>query len=127
MFVEAKIKEEHNITYRDWDTIHHIGHKVNNTRGGCMVQCHPSMKMGKNNPPKMNNTLNEALHFTIPFRDDRLHIFLVYIHHSSKIEETIFTKAALYEYSIIIGDFNPNQTKKGKSVNFFKTVPSEDL
>lgn len=118
MFVEAKIKKDHNIAYRDWDVIHRVGHTVDNTRGGSIVQCHPGLKMGKNNSPALNNNFNETLHFTIPFKEDKLHIFLIYIHPHSKIEETIFTKAALYKYSIIIGDFNPNQTKN-KQINKF--------
>ncbi|XP_045460096.1 uncharacterized protein LOC123670624 isoform X1 [Harmonia axyridis] len=120
MFVEAQIKEEHSTGYRDWDTIHRIGHKINNTRGGSLVQCHPSLKMGKNNCPVINNNLNEALHFTTPFKEENLHIFLVYIHPRAKIEETIFTKAALYKYSIIVGDFNPNEAKNKQIKKFLQ-------
>lgn len=120
MFVEAKIKEEQLITYRDWDIIKKIGNKTTNTRGGSIVQCHPSLKMGKENPPAINNRLNECLHFTIPFKGEKLHVFLVYIHPHSKIEETIFTKAAVYKYSIIIGDFNINKMKQKQLTKFLQ-------
>lgn len=55
------------------------------------------MRLQKNNPPIINNPLNETIHFSIPFKDDRKHIFLVYIDPRSNIEDTIFPKAVLYK------------------------------
>ena len=61
---------------------------------------------------------NETLHMSIPFQGEKLHIFLVYNHPNSRIEDTIFTKAALYKYAIIIGDFNINRAKRKHIDNF---------
>lgn len=119
MFVEAKIKDSHNTNYRDWTTIHKVGHKLQNTRGGSLVQCHPHIKCTKDNPPVINNPLNEVTHFSIPFKNEKLHIFLVYFHPTGRIEETLFTKAALYKYVMIIGDINATTASKKKIINNF--------
>lgn len=75
--------------------------------------------MKKENAPRVNNPLNEVTHFSIPFLNDKLHIFLVYIHHSSTdIENTLFTKAALCKYALIIGDFNVNKRRE-KQIKIF--------
>ena len=73
---------------------------------------HPNVKLGKANPPAINNFLNDCLHFTLPYMNDKIHIFLVYIHPHAKLENAIFVKAALYKYAIIIGDLNVNKKKK---------------
>jgi hypothetical protein len=73
--------------------------------------------MGKENQLHITNPLNEALHFTIPYQNDKLHIFLVYIHPMAPIENNIFTKASLYKYCIIIGDLNLNKQKKKTTQN----------
>lgn len=118
MCVETKSKENTS-PLNNWDIIQQKGNIVNtNIRGGSLVQAKQQVKLGKANPPAINNTLNSCLHFTIPFRKSKLHILLVYIHPTSLIEETIFTKAALYEYCVIIGDFNPSARKK-QQLNFF--------
>lgn len=120
MFVEAKTKATSNTAYKDWNILQHDGFQLHNhTRGGSLIQAHPELNIGKENPPRINNPLNECLHFNIPFRDDRLHIFLVYIHPNSRIEENIFTKSSLYKYSIIIGDFNINNRVKKRQLNNF--------
>lgn len=111
MFVEAKIKEQHNTSYRDCDVISRMGHVSNNTCGGSLVQCHSNLNISKNNAHSLNNNLNEAIYFSIPFKIEKLHIFLIYIHPHLEIEETIFTRAALYRYSKILVDFNPKEAK----------------
>lgn len=123
LFVESKTKPDTDTTYQNWNILRCNGNIVNhNIRGGSLVQVHPNLKMGKANPPQINNPLNNALHFTLPFQDDKLHIFLIYIHPSSNIEENIFTKATQYKYAIIIGDFNINQTKRKQIDNFLKNT-----
>ena len=112
LFVETKTKENSNTRYRTWNVLQFNGNVVNNyTRGGNLVQIDPTLKMKKENPPRINNPLNEVTHFTVPFQGDKMHIMLVYIHPTSSIEETIFIKAALYKYCLIIGDFNVNKTR----------------
>lgn len=118
MFVETKLRDDLDIQYKNWNIIKHIGEKDLRARGGSLIKCHPSLKMGKENPPSINNKKNETLHFTLPFKNDKIHVFLVYIHPWSKIEESIFIKAAQYKYSLIIGDFNVNKTKN-KQINEF--------
>ena len=80
--------------------------------------------MGKENPPRINNLLNNCIHFTLPFQNEKLHVFLVYIHPNSIIEDTIFTKAALYKFSIIIGDFNVNMRKNQQISDFINNTNS---
>lgn len=120
MLVETKTKCSNMDTrYRNWKTLQLNGNLITNyARGGSMIQTHPNLNMGKANPPKINNLLNECLHITIPFQNDHLHIFLVYIHPTSKIEENVFVKASLYKYAIIIGDLNVNKTKNKQIYNF---------
>lgn len=48
-------------------------------RGGSLIQVHQDLKMTEEHPPKINNPLNEALHFYFTFLEDRHHIFSVYI------------------------------------------------
>ena len=123
LFVESKTKPDANTNYQNWHILRCDGNIVNNNiRGGSLVQVHPNLKMGKANAPQINNPLNNALHFTIPFQDDKLHIFLIYIHPSSNIEENIFSKAMQYKYAMIIGDFNINQTKRKQLNNFLKNT-----
>lgn len=121
LFVETKTKNTSNTKYKNWDVLQIDGNIVNNNvRGGNLVQIHPGLKMRKDNPPRINNPLCEATHFTIPFLEDKLHIFLVYIHPTANIEQTIFTKAALYKYCVIIGDFNVNRNKQKQLNNFLE-------
>lgn len=54
-----------------------------------------------------------------PTRNDSLHIFLVYIHPNSIIEENIFIKARLCKYSVVI-DFNLNKTKSKQLRRFLE-------
>lgn len=120
MFVETKTKKDSNTSHRNWNTLRLDGNQIHNhARGGSLIQIHPDLKMGKANPPRINNPLNECLHFTIPFLDDKLHIFLVYIHPHSRIEENIFTMSTLYKYSLIVGDFNVNNRVKKRQLNNF--------
>lgn len=118
LFVEAKINEKHNTDYRDWTTIKKFGNKTNNTRGGSLIQCCRELNLGKANPPAMNNSLNETLHCTIPIGNEKLHVFLSYIHPLSKIEENIFRKAAQYKYALLIGDYNCNKRKRKQIQQF---------
>ena len=124
MCVETKNKEHVN-GFQDWDIIQKKGNIVNvNTRGGCLAQSKRNLRMGKGNPPRINNPKNSCLHFTIPYNKAKLHIFLVYIDNGSIIEETIFTKASLYDFCIIIGDFNPNTTRKKNQLKNFLSSSS---
>ncbi|XP_044744112.1 uncharacterized protein LOC123306273 [Coccinella septempunctata] len=120
MMVETKTKLKHNVKYKNWDTIIKHGNILNeNTRGGSLVQAEKFISIGKSNPPHLNNPWNEVLHFTIPFKAERIHIFLVYIHHSSQyIEENLLVKASQYKYSMIIGDLNVNNRRKKQLKNF---------
>ena len=120
LFVESKTKPEANTKYRNWNVLRHDGNIANvNIRGGSLVQAHPSLNLGKANAPVINNTLNDVLHFTFPFKEDKLHIFLVYIHPTSSIENSIFNMAMRYKYALIIGDFNVNSAAKRKQLNDF--------
>ena len=120
LFVETKTKPDSNTTYRDWVVIQRNGNIVNqNVRGGSLIQVSPNLRPRKANPPAVNNPLNEISHFAIPFQKDFLHIFLCYIHPTSAIEESLFTKAALYKYSLIIGDLNINRFK-AKQIKTFR-------
>lgn len=69
------------------------------------------------NAPRINNPLNDCLHFAVPFKEEFLHVFLVYIHPTLPIEENIFAMAARMKYSLIIGDFNVNNPTKRKQLN----------
>jgi len=111
MFVETKTKLGQTPTYRDWQYICKLGDTINNARGGATVLLKPKVRLGKANPPHLNNPLNECFHFTIPYLNDLLHVFLVHIHPHSNIVQNILTKACLYKYAIIIGDFNLNRNK----------------
>lgn len=129
MFVETKTRPHYSVSYRDWTTIRQDGNVLNeNIRGGSLVQAAQSMNLGKANPPRLNNPSNNCIHFTIPYHRNRLHIFLVYAHSLSIIEDNILTKAALYEHCIIIGDFNlNNNTKKKKIENFINNSNFEEV
>ena len=121
LFVETKTKENANVSYKDWHYIHKHGNIVNNnTRGGCLVQAKRLINLGKANPPSMNNPLNDVLHFTMPFKNSKLHVFLTYIHPTSHIEDNLFIKASLCEYAIIIGDVNVNAQKGRQIQNFLQ-------
>ena len=66
LLVETKTKIDSNTTYRDWNTIQLNGNKITNLpRGGSMVQSHPKLKTRKENPPSINNQLNETIHFSM--------------------------------------------------------------
>lgn len=120
MFVETKTSCHSNTSYRNWSFIHHVGVSLHNrARGGSLVLADPTLKMGKANAPHLNNPLNECTHFTVPFREDKLHVFLVYIHPYSRIEENIFTKSSLFKYVLIVGDFNVNNKYKKRQLNSF--------
>ncbi|KAL3279341.1 hypothetical protein HHI36_016848 [Cryptolaemus montrouzieri] len=75
--------------------------------------------MRKRNAPRINNPLNDSIHFIIPIENDELHIFLIYNHPTSYLEETILNMAVNYKYSLIIGDFNINNSKKRRNLNNF--------
>lgn len=108
------------VQYKNWDSIHQPGNIINrNLRGGSLVQIHPDLKMGKSNAPRINNPLNNAIHFTIPFKNDYLHVFLVYIHPTSDIEESIYIMASQHKYALMIGDFNWNTPRKRRQINNF--------
>lgn len=112
LLVETKTKTSTSTTYKDWKTINQQGNQITNyPRGGSIVQGESKLNIKKENPPRINNPLNECIHFSIPFKNDKLHVFLIYIHPASKMEETIFIKASLYKYSIVIGDWNFNKRK----------------
>ena len=115
MLVETKTRSDFNIRYRDWTTIQLNGNQITNyARGGSAIIAHPPLQTKKQNSPKLINPLNECLHCTIkiPNRNEPVHLFLVYIHPFSKIEENILIKASLYKDVIIIGDFNQNTLHK---------------
>lgn len=118
MLVETKTKPTEMTDFHNWQYIQKHGNIQDKARGGSLVLMSPALELGKANPPAINNPLNECLHFTIPFQQDKIHIFLIYIHPFSDIEETIFTKACLYKYAIIIGDFNINKKKNKQLKNF---------
>lgn len=123
LFVETKTKNDSTIGYQNWNVIHHPGNIVNtNLRGGSLIQLHPRFQLIKTNAPSINNPLNDCIHVAIPFKNDQLHLFLVYFHPNSLIEETVFTKANLYKYSIIIGDFNINNSRKKRQLTRFLTT-----
>lgn len=121
-FVETKNNPNTNIKYRDWSVVTEHGNIINrNTRGGAIFQFHPGTYMRKENPPRTNNLSNNALHVSIPYLDDRLHIILVYVHNTSLIENTIFIKSKQFKYAILLGDFNPNRQKKTQIKDFLQT------
>lgn len=128
MFVETKTKATTNIQYRDWRTLFKHGSILNqNTRGGALVQASNRVKIGRKNPPHFNNPWNDVLHFTVPFNNEKNHMFLVYIHHSSRlVEENLLVKASQYKYSIILGDFNVNNRKKLKLTTSSETQISSN-
>lgn len=112
LFVEAKVRVDQTVEYRNWSIINKPGIIINrNTRGGKLVLCHTSVNMSNANSPRINNPLNGCIHFSIPFQDDN-DIFNVYIHPNSIIKETIFTMASLFKYALIIGNFNININSK---------------
>lgn len=123
MFVESKTNENSNTTFKNWNILQFNGHQIHNfTRGGSLVQMEPELNIGKANAPRLNNPLNECIHFTLPFLDDKLHIFLVYIHPLSRIEENIFTKSTL-KYSLIVDfNLNSNRTKKKQLNDFIRNT-----
>lgn len=121
LFVETKTNNQSNTSYKNWNILQQNGLTIMNTRGGSLAQIDPKLKMRKENAPRINNPLNEVTHFSIPFLEDRLHILLLYNHpNAAKIEDTVFTKATLYKYCLIIGDFNPgkNRTKNTQIQDF---------
>lgn len=70
-FVETKHVPTTNIRYRDWSVVDHKGNIYNtNVRGGSILQFHPHTKMRKENAPRINDAKNDALHISIPYRDD---------------------------------------------------------
>lgn len=118
MLVETKTKSEDTAAYRNWQYICKHGHTTNNARGGALTLFSPKIRLGKANPPSLNNPLNDCIHFTIPFMNEKIHILLTYIHPHSDLENNILTKAAQYKYVIIIGDINANK-RKNKQLNTF--------
>lgn len=121
LFVETKLKASKKIMFKNWSTFQLQGQLITNyPRGGCLVLGNPKLQLIKENSPKINYSLNECVHFSIPIpsKHTRLHFFLVYIHPTLKIEENILTMAAKYEYAIIIGDFNVNANKLKQIRNF---------
>lgn len=120
MFVETKLKNIIPLTSQ-WKSIQKPGNIFNeNIRGGSMVQTRAEINLGKANPPKINNIKNECLHFTLPYQNEKLHVLLLYIHPNEIIDSTVFIKAALYKYCLIIGDFNPNTHKNKQLQHFLK-------
>ena len=112
LLVETKTKDPKVIRHRDWSILQKHGNTLNgNARGGAAVLCAPSLNLRKENPPSLNNALNDCLHFSIPYNNDHIHIFLLYSHATSTIEPTVLHKISQYENVILIGDFNFNQTK----------------
>ncbi|KAL3275389.1 hypothetical protein HHI36_020153 [Cryptolaemus montrouzieri] len=120
LFVETKTKPEDNVQYRDWSIIRHDSNIVNhNSSGDSLAQIHPSLGMKKRNALRINHPLNDALHFMIPFRNDEVHPFLIYNHPTSFLEEAILNMAVNYKFSLIIGDFNINNSRKRRNLNNF--------
>lgn len=121
-FVETKNKPETNINYRNWTVVTQYENTLNcNTRGGAIFQLHPDTKMRKENPPRINDTRNNAMHISIPFLEDRFHIFLVYVHNNSHIENSILNKSKLFKYAILLGDFNPNRRRRLQISDFLQS------
>ncbi|KAL3276134.1 hypothetical protein HHI36_020853 [Cryptolaemus montrouzieri] len=75
--------------------------------------------MRKRNAPRINDPLNDSINFIIPIENDELHIFLIYNHPTSYLEETTLNMSVNYKYSLIIGDFNINNSKKRRNLNNF--------
>lgn len=116
LFVETKTNEYSNTKHRNWNIVQTNGNIVNiNTRGGSLIQCHPGLNKKKQNPPRMNNPRNEALHVSVPFLGDNLHIFLVYIHPDSLIEQSFFNKVSMYMYAIIINRRSQCESEKSQA------------
>ena len=118
MFVETKTKPDQSLTYGNWKHICKHGNVTANARGGALALCRQAICLGKANPPSLNNPLNDCIHFTIPYLNDKIHIFLTYIHPFSDLENNILVKASLYKYAIIIGDLNLNSRKKKQLETF---------
>lgn len=117
LLVETKNKKL--TRYRDWTILERLGTIINkNARGGSLAMGKQHLKMGKANPPHLNDPKNECIHFTLPFKTEKLHIFLLYVHPNSILENSILTKALLCNYAMIIGDFNPNAQKKKQLASF---------
>lgn len=67
MLVETKQKENI-MPYQNWTILQQTGNIFNtNIRGGCLAQARQELKLGKANPPRINNVLNNCLHFTLPY------------------------------------------------------------
>ncbi|KAL3282073.1 hypothetical protein HHI36_005272, partial [Cryptolaemus montrouzieri] len=116
----TKTKAEDSVQYKDWSIVRHDGNIINhNIRGGSLAQIHPSLGMRKRNAPRINNPLNDSIYFIIHIENDELHIFLIYNHPTSYLEEIILNMAVNYKYSLIIGDFNINNSKKRRNLNNF--------
>lgn len=120
MLVETKTKIDQTPSYRNWQFLCKHGSVLNNARGGAAALFKPNARIGKANPPSLNNPLNECLHFTIPYGNDKIHFFLVYIHPFSDIEQNIFNKVNLYKHAIVIGDFNINRRKSKQLKTFLE-------
>lgn len=74
------------------------GFITKNVRGGSLVQASTCLRNKRENAPQINNNLNEAIHFSILFMNDKLQIFLVHIHHTYvQIDDIILTEPALYK------------------------------
>ena len=77
MSLETKYESDADICCRNWNKIQINGNLIiNKGRRVSLILKTPSLKVEKANPLYLNNELNEALHFAIPFLDDRLYIFL---------------------------------------------------
>lgn len=92
MFVETKIRDDQEIKYRDWNILKHNGKKEERVRGGSLVKCHPSLKMGKANPPALNNLMNETIHFTLPFNNENFIFFLCIYTHGLRLKKQYLRK-----------------------------------
>lgn len=76
LLVETKTKTSTITDYKNWKTIKQQGNQITNyPRGGSIVQGAPKLSLKKENPPRINNPLNECIHFSIPFKNDNLHFF----------------------------------------------------
>ena len=121
MIVETKTTTGSNVGYKDWFKSQRNGIILNkNARGGSAILGHPKLNLKRENAPYCSNPYNDILHVSMPLiGNEKLHIFLAYIHPlDNKIEENLLIKASQYDYAIIIGDLNMNSMKSKQLSNF---------
>lgn len=86
------------------------------------MQADTYLRICKANRPTITNPQNEILYFVI-FQKEKLHIFLVYIHNKSRIEQSLFNIAIRQKFAIITGDLNlTNPKRREQFENSYQTL-----